>query len=253
MFSLLRDRRVQFALGISLLEWVFVAGTAAFGSASQFPLVLTVISVASLVQFGALFLQFQRSPIAKAQQLFRAGRFDEVVSELEKQPEDVQALTLLGNTYRQLGNLTASETALRRAVQLKPTDAFPLYGLGRTLMVQGQFAQAAQYIEQALAHGGRKVLRSELALAHYLNGDLEKAAQTAEKAVRLLQIENYRVLIANYMMYRTKNDQKAVPTMQLTVDGLAYWQAEAERFATTPYGRVLKQEVAHLESLLNKE
>lgn len=254
MSLLLRDRRVLLAAGISLLEWLFVAGAAVFGSADQFPMVLAVVIVASAVQFYALFYR-RRSPLAKAQQLFREGRFQEAVDELQSHLSDgdVQALTLLGNTYRQMGQLVDSEKALREAILLQPDNPFPSYGLGRTLLVQGKFAEAATWIQKALDGGGQKVLRAELALAHYLNKDAEQAGQAAEKAARLLQMEAYRVLMVNYILHQTRNDSKAVNMMARVADALPYWHAEAERFAATPYGTILMGEVNHLKSLLPKE
>lgn len=255
MSLLLRDRRVQIALGISLLEGLFVLGAAVFGSASQFPVVLILVVVTSLMQFYVLFSR-SRSPLGKAQQFFREGRFEEAAAELQtrlNENPDVQALTLLGNTYRQMGRLEESESALRQAVQQKPEDAFPVYGLGRTLLAQGKFAEAADWIQKALDGGGRKVLRAELALAQYLNEDMEKAGQTALQAARLLQMESYRVLMVNYILHRTRSDPKAVSMMARVAYALPYWHAEAERFAATPYGMILKREISLLESLLPKE
>ncbi len=257
MASLLRDRRVQIALGISLLEWLIVGGTAVFGSASQFPVVLTVITVASLTQFAALFWRFQRNPLARAQQLFRAGQFEAALHELETlvqhDPTNTQALTLLGNTYRQAGRIAESEQVLQEAVQQTPDDAFPLYGLGRTLMVQGKFAESAEWIEKSLAHGGRKVIRADLALVYYLQDKPEKAGEAAAKAARLLQMENFRVLMVNYILHQTRQDEKALGIIQRHADALRYWQAEVTRFAETPYGSILQSEVAQLQNLLGKD
>lgn len=255
MSLLLRDRRVQIALGISLLEGLVVLGAATLGSADQFPAVLIFVAAASIMQFYALFSR-SRSPLAQAQQFFREGRFEEAAAELQarlQESSDVQALTLLGNTYRQMGRLAESESALRQAVQQQPDDPFPLYGLGRTLLAQGQFAEAANWIQKALDSGGRKVLRAELALTQYLNEDMEKAGQTALQAARLLQLEAYRVLMVNYILHRTRSDSKAVSMMARVAHALPYWHTEAERFAATPYGMILKREMSLLESLLPKE
>ena len=61
--------------------------------------------------------------------------------EEEKNPP-ADALTLLGNVYRNLGDTDKSKAILTEAVQKAPAYHFSLYGYGRTLLVTGDYSQA---------------------------------------------------------------------------------------------------------------
>jgi Tfp pilus assembly protein PilF len=63
---------------------------------------------------------------------------------------DVNSLTLLANTYRQLGILDKSEEIVKKALALRPFDHFPLYSFGRTLLIRGLYAQAIDSFEIGL-------------------------------------------------------------------------------------------------------
>ncbi|MCB9437221.1 MAG: tetratricopeptide repeat protein [Anaerolineales bacterium] len=209
----------------------------------------------------ALMMQGKRPAASQAQQLYLAGQFEEAVQALEQQlatdPHNLDALTLLGNTYRQIGQLEASEQRLREAVAYNPTHWMALYGLGRTLMVQGAYQEAVTTIETALQHGGRKSLRAELALALYYAEALIEAKQAANLAARRLSAEGYRILMTNYLLYvfATHEAERALAkqVMQRTAEGLVYWQAQAERFAQTPYGQRVAADVMTIQRILEEQ
>lgn len=244
------DGRLRIAIGLAVLEWLVIGGLVVLGAKDQFPLVITILTVASGLQMATLFWRGRdNSPYGQAQRAFVAGRYPEVIQQLAGS-QDFRSLTLIGNAYRMQGQLDESEQALATAVQQQPDDPFPRYGLGRTLLAQGRYSEAIPHLEQALAQGGRKATRAELALAYYLNGDVEAAQQAAKQASRHLQMEPYRVLMVNYLRHQLEQDPAAPGFMQRASNGLAYWQAEANRFASTGYGNQLQQEVAQMSALL---
>lgn len=249
MSLLLRDPRARLALGIAVLEVVFVGVMTNIGSAEDFPLVVSVLIVASALQIGALFYN-QRGGFSQAQKLFVSGDYEQAIAQLEAQEQrDSKAETLLGNAYRQNGQLEKSESTLRAVLEASPRDAFPLYGLGRTLLAQGRFSAASETIGQAVELGGRKVIRAELALAHFLEGRPEAAKAEALRAVRNLQMEPHRHLMMNYILHQVDDDSRAAEMMPRFMQGLTYWQHEARRFSNTQYGVQLQEVITHIEGM----
>lgn len=191
------------------------------------------------------------TPFKQAQEAFVSGDFDASRTILEEQrvsgKTDLHALTLLGNTYRQLGLLDESEAVLREALQLHMTHHFPLYGLGRTLLAQGRYAEASEAVEHALNVGAPPVVQLDLAEIRFRLG-LNYEARALFQSARLLAKEPYRALMADYILHRLHAGQP--PSQDLIQAGLAYWQASAERFSHTPYGAALAEDVRHLKELL---
>lgn len=113
-------------------------------------------------------------PYTRAQRLYMAEDFEGACALLEKSRQagkaDVRALTLLGNAYRQRNLLHESETVLREALALGPNHYFPLYGFGRTLLVQGRYAEATELFRQALDAGAPDPIRVDAAEAFYRQG-----------------------------------------------------------------------------------
>lgn len=256
---MLRDRWVRFALGVGIVEWLLIGGVILFVDRNNIPLIGTILVITTWLQLGALFLRGKpRGAVPEAQELFMAGEYGQAAQKLETwlndgHGDDLQAQTLFGNTYRQLGELERSEALLRQAVAQQPDDPFPLYGLGRTLLAAGDYAGAIAFIQQALDRGGRKTIRAELALAHYLNGDHMTAAQEARRTARQLPMEGHRVLMVNYLLFKLQNDPQAPQMIERNAKSLAYWEEEAKRFAETSYGKQLQAEVTDIHRMLAKD
>lgn len=235
------------------------------------PLVLGVLIFIGVAQYIVLFRGERTTThpeLRTAQQEFMQGKFQAVIERLEQTtafelPDNVLAamLTLQGNAYRQLGQLDLSEGILQDAVQLQPDDHYPLYGLGRTLLVMGNYTEAQKYLSQALAQGAKKTTRAELALAqHYGNWPVSDVFEVARQAGKMMRLEPYRALMVNFMLYQfygaentpnTQQQQVARDIMRNTQQGLAFWQAEAERFSLTPYGRRLAKDVQKIRELID--
>ncbi|MBI5928838.1 MAG: tetratricopeptide repeat protein [Chloroflexi bacterium] len=267
-----RDPRLRLAFGLSIVMAIVllvVLGQAKSGD--RVPLVVGFAGVLALLQVGILLKGGGRqTSLLKAQQAFVDGRYIEAVQLLESQLEqsrasgsslDIKALTVLGNTYRQLGRLDESAALLQQAVEQFPGKDFPVYGLGRTRLAQGYYHEAAQLIEQALSLGARKVIRADLALAlYYAGADQSRIIEVAYQTGRVLNVESYRALMVNYLLYRLADQSNHEAEVQLAkrvmhnmVGGLVYWQGEAKRHAATDFGQRLTADVARIEAILKEE
>lgn len=211
-----------------------------------------LIGVAGLfVVMQGIFLYANRgmvSSVTKAQRQYLSEDFDAARQTLEQalaksSRPDFRALTLLGNTYRQLGMADHSHDVLTKAVQAAPQHHFPWYGFGRTLMTLGQYAEAAEAFERALALGAPAVAHLDHAEALY------RAGIGAEMVMQALDAagdsdEAFRALWAAYLRYQVSAG--AFPNSDLIADGLEYWQAIAQRFSHTPYGQAVSEDIASL-------
>lgn len=209
-----------------------------------------VVQGAILVQLGR-----QRPAVRQARRMFLQEDFEGVIQILEVDREagqaDVVSCTLLGNAYRQLGRLPESEAVLRDAVELDASSPFAAYGLGRTLLAKGQFSDAATWIAQAVAQGGQPVILIELALAQYYAGDTTASLQALLRAEQY-HLEPSRMLMAVYLRWRLNEltEQEARTQLAAYSTGLAAWEAESIRFAATPFGGLLSDDVDAIGHLL---
>jgi tetratricopeptide (TPR) repeat protein len=258
--------RIFLALLITFgLSLVMVNLTRERGFAESVPILIGVSIALVIAQFGLLRLGMNRGGmLAQAQQAFVTGDMTGVVTLVETarsgdEPVSTKALTLLGNAYRQLSDYDQSLDVLQAALHTAPDDPFPLYGLGRSLLVMGRYPEAVAYLQKALQNGARKATRSDYVLALYLaDTDPETLRTACFQASQVLRMEAYRALMVNYILYQTyvadeTSQQKtlALKIMRNTADALAWWQAEAQRHASTAYGQSLGRELENLQALLN--
>ena len=194
------------------------------------------------------------TPFTQAQRYYLAEDFESARQVLESliasRKVDAQALTLLGNTYRQLGMLDESEDVLTKALDLRPLDHFPLYGIGRTLLVKGQYAQAAEKIKQALDAGAPPIIQLDLGEALYRLENTDQARLVLTAATNVSQ-EPHRVLMSQYLLYRLGVGQS--PTSDLVAIGLPYWQENAIRFQETPYGQMLADDIQQMQAFMEEQ
>jgi len=160
---------------------------------------------------------------------------------------NVNSLTLLANTYRQLGNLDKSEEIVKKALALRPFDHFPLYSFGRTLLIRGLYAQAIETLRQALQAGAPSIVEFDLGEALYRNADFDASVEILER-IRDPQQESFRLLMTDYLLYRMGRSD--APNAVEVAGGMAYWRELAIRFQTTPYGQLLVNDVAFMQSLV---
>ncbi len=239
------ERSVQIAVVTALVLFVVIVVIAGVGPQElRLPAVIGIIGLMLVLQVLVLWANRDMvTAYTEAQRAYLRGDFEAARAVLEAQGEaaDARALTLLGNTYRQLGKLEESEQVLGLALAQHPGDQFPLYGLGRTLMAQGRYAEAADRLEAALKGGAPDVVQVDLAEAYYRLDDAE-GARRALAALGEVEQEPYRRLIVAMMRWRLGDAPK--PDDELVREGIAYWQATAERFGHTAYGAAVAADVA---------
>jgi tetratricopeptide (TPR) repeat protein len=156
-------------------------------------------------------------------------------------------LALLANIYRQLGDVEKSEEIVKKALALRPFDHFPLYSFGRTLLIRGFYAQAIDTLRQALQAGAPTIVEFDLGEALYRNGEFDASADLLER-LRDPQQESFRLLMTDYLLYRM--GRRDTPDTVEVSAGIAYWRELANRFQVTPYGQMLTQDVAYMQSLV---
>ncbi len=261
---ILQDSRLKLAAGITVVMTIVILIIAqGVDSDRRFVILLSLIGLMALVQMTVLFWGgLKRRAFTIAQHHYIKGEFEEAAQLLETslqnahQTPDARSLALLGNTYRQLGQLGQSEERLRAAVDIAPQDDMALYGLGRTLLARGVYDEAAQYIESALDNGARKPVRADLALAlYYADSDPERLLDMVRRAARLLNLEEYRLLWVNYLVHQLIDDEQeqtlALRIIAHNAGGLAYWQSQARHYADTDYGKRMAADVLAIKAILD--
>lgn len=189
------------------------------------------------------FTQAQRRYLAED---FTGAR-DILERHLNTTKADVNTLTLLANTYRQLGMLDKSEEIVKKALALRPFDHFPLYSFGRTLLIRGLYTQAVDILKQAIEAGAPSIVEFDLGEALYRNAEFDASAEVLER-VRNPQQEPFRLLMTDYLLFKMGRD--TVPNAGEVNAGIAYWRDLAVRFQQTPYGQILADDVAFMQSLM---
>lgn len=194
------------------------------------------------------------TPYTQAQRRYLAEDFEaarELLEALQSTGKaDASALTLLANTYRQLGMLEESERVVKKAIEIRPFDHFSLYGFGRTLLVMGRYAEAAVAIKQALEAGAPPIVQLDLGESLYRLGQLDES-RSALEIVRQIEQESFRALMTDYLLYRMGAGGQ--PPRSLIEAGLPYWRAIANRFSYTPYGQALAADVQDMQTLLEAQ
>ncbi len=244
------DTPTRLSLTVAVVLLAVMFGLFAFGGEPlQVPALVGITTLLLVIQAVVLWgNRHMVTPFTQAQGHYRRAEFQQVVQLLAPRAEaanvDVRELTLLGNTYRQLGDLSKSETVLFKAVNISPQSYFPLYGFGRTLLVQGDYDRAAHYLSQALDHDAPVAVRVDLAEAlHRLGQPDAAAAQLAQVSVKL---EAHRAVMRAYLTGQPINPADVA-------HGLPYWQETAKRFQHTPYGVALQQDVVQIEAITQGE
>jgi len=248
-----RTSRAALLLAIVLLlvDLFFIA----FGPVSaRTPAMIGLFGLVIAIQIIILWAnRGMVTPYTRAQRHFLAENFEsarEILEDLRaKDKADVRALTLLGNTYRQLGALTESEAVLREALAIQPNHHFPLYGFGRTLLVQGNYAEAAEVIRQSLSVGAPQIVQLDAGEALYRAGDREAAREMLEAALPSSD-EPQRRLMAEYLLYKLGVGD--VPAVTLLEEGLPYWEAHAERYDQTIYGQNLADDIRAMQAFMRE-
>lgn len=249
------ERPAQVGMALALALLLVTLAVAALGPATlRQPALIGAFGLLFAAQF--IFMWANRhlvTPFTQAQRAYLAEDFEtarRILESLENAGKaSVRALTLLGNTYRQLGLLGESQDALTKALNLDPSDPFPRYGFGRTLLVKGLYAEAAEAISRALADGAPPVVNTDLAEALYRQGREEEARPILESNRDTVQ-EPHRLLLVDYLLYRMGTAER--PAAERVQAGLPFWQDNVRRFRETPYGHALAEDVRQMQALIEE-
>ena len=245
------DLSSRLALGIALVLLVLMLVLGFTGPpALRWPARIGAFGL--LLSLQLLFLWANRrdaSPYHQAQQHFVAGEYGRARALLEGIPErsrvSVDALVLLGNTYRHLGLYPASRRALTQALQHKPRHHLALFSAGKLHLVCGDYERARDFIARALEAGAPPIVTFELGQAHYMLGECDPAIEALEEAGPLLADDPPLLLMQRFLLFRL--GQGALPDRPLIDAGMAFWRDEAAKHAGMPYGAQLRAALAQLE------
>jgi len=194
-------------------------------------------------------------PYTQAQRHFLDGDFEGARNVLKAYVDEQQtrgktptadSLVLLGNAYRNLGQLRESESVLRIAIAQYPHYHFALYGLGKVRLAFGDYEEAIKRFRQALQTGAPQSIRFDLAHALMRSGHVDDSMQIWSEFEKSDEV--YRRLLAQYVLY--KAGKRAAVTSELVAAGLPFWEAEIERFKKTPYAQAVERDVHEMRTLL---
>ncbi len=215
----------------------------------------TVGAMGAVITAQIIFMWANRgmvTPYTRAQRAYLDESFHdarEILENLRQNDQaDFKALTLLGNTYRQLGDLAQSEAILYEAVNIKPNHYFPLYGFGRTLLISGRYAKASDVFSRALEHGAPPATRFDLGEALFRDNKLSEARTTLKSAWDDVQEEPYRMLMIAWLLAQMGEEEEFL-SAELIEQGLPYWETQVALFEQTPYGQLLVRDVHNLVSM----
>ena len=192
------------------------------------------------------------SPYHQAQRHFIAGDYARARGILEAIPDSgrpsVDALVLLGNAYRHLGQLEKSRAALERALGLKPQYPFALYGLGKLKLAAGDYEAAGHLFTKALRSGAPDIVQFDLGQAYYLLGDDERAHRCFDTIRAIAADDPAQALLIDY--YRWQMQGGGRPSRRAIRGGIGFWRQEAIKHQQTPYGAALQKDVDVLSAWL---
>jgi tetratricopeptide (TPR) repeat protein len=247
-----RSTRIAFAIALALLLMAFILLLLDPSEVRQ-PALIGAVGLILATQF--IFMWGNRhmvTPFTQAQRHYLAEDFHSARAILEElrveDRADANALTLLANTYRQLGMLNESEEVVKKAIEIRPFDPFPLYGFGRTLLVKGLYKESAVILRQALEAGAPPLIHFDLGEALYRQGLVDEARN--ELIAAGSSPDDFRELMRDYLLYCMGAHEK--PTREVVQAGIAYWQDHAERFRQTPYGQALADDVRQMQPLMEE-
>lgn len=193
------------------------------------------------------------SPYHEAQQHYVRGEYESARELLEQIPESgrqsVDALVLLGNSYRQLGQFDKSARAIERALRIKPDYHYGLYAAGKLKLVSGEYAEARHYIERAHALGAPDIVHFDLGQACYFQGEREKAAMYFRMFCESSSDEAAKIALANY--YLGTLTQSTPPPIEQYRESINYWKKEAARYPHSSYGKAILNDVCHLQKTVD--
>jgi choline-sulfatase len=157
--------------------------------------------------------------MTEANFLMEQGKYADVLPRLQailaKDPTVVSAYQMLAHAYMRLGDQESAISALRKEVELAPTLFWGHYELGMTLEKMRDLKAAQPELELAAAGLPKSAeVQYELARLYLNTSQLERAAQTAEEALKLQPGYFDAALLLGYSYVRQNNPAAAIPYLQ---------------------------------------
>ena len=240
--------RLALGMAIALLVSLLLLG---FAGPPEVRLPARIGAFGTLITLQLLFLWGKRrdiSPYHQAQRRFIAGDYVATRGILEALPErgieSVDALVLLGNSYRNLGQFPQAQSILQRALDIKPRHHLALFSMGKLLMTQGQYQAAREHIESALEAGSPDIVHFELGQCCLLAGD-KSSAQANFLAARphLQDTPAQAALLESYLQ-----QLGSAKAPDIDSETLQHWRDEARKATATAYGEHLRQVIRDWEA-----
>lgn len=245
------DKSAQFSLGIAVI--ILIIDLIILATVPDLLIQAMIGAAGLLLTIQVIFMWGNRNlvtPYTQAQRYFIDGEFELVVSVLkqhiadEEKPE-VDALVLLGNAHRNLGQLHESESVLRIALARRKNYHFALYGVAKIRLAKADYGESIKHLEIAIDNGAPNVIRFDLAHAMLRCGREDEAISIFREFVA--SAEDFRALFAQYVIYVAGGKK---PSEELIRAGLPFWEAEIQRFTDTLYGETIAEDVERIRQLL---
>ncbi len=244
------DTPAKVSLAIALPLLILLLGIGFFGPESvQLPARLGAFGLLITVQL--LFLWANRrdaSPYHQAQQHYVAGDYQAARDLLETMPErgraSVDALVLLGNTYRNLGNFNSAQAALDHALELNSRHHLALFSAGKLHLVQGNYHATCEFVERAIQTGAPELVRFELGQAQFLLGNHDEALRHLSAARHALADDPFQSILIN--VYLRELSAGDLPPGEFIQEYVQFWRGEALKYSETPYGKHLAETISEL-------
>ena len=245
-----RASKLSLALALILLLALLALG---FGGppALQFPARIGAFGTLLSLQL-LLFYANRRSisPYHQAQRLYMGGDYAAARGILEEQAgssrESVDALVLLGNACRQLGQFDRSRAVIGRARELKPDYHYALYAAGKLSLITGDYAAAVEQLERALNSGTPDIALFDLGQACCLLGERAPADECFKRFLASDSDEPAKAMLARH--YRHVMGRDEAPSDKEIKRHIDAWRDEARRYQATAYGVSLSRELERLSA-----
>lgn len=250
------ERRVQIAVGLAIfLLLVAVVALFAAPREARLPILIGAFGLVVVTQIAVLYAyRGMVNAYTQAQRFYLAADYAKTVSTLKLaqtgKPLSTPAQVLLGNAYRQLGQLESSRSilseVLNNAANTQVSNHHAMYALGRTLIALGEYEDAAAQFQAALNAGAPKAVQLDLAEAFYRAQNLEGvhgALSGIDRESDLVEVP--RLWLYDWLCVRTINTP--LPASALTKQALPFWRGVAAQFADTAYGRDVARDLALFE------
>lgn len=167
----------------------------------------------------------QNSHVQRANLLRQQGRYKDAIKEagfaLQENPEDVEALCIIGNCKIDAKSYDEAETILQKCIQLEPENDYVFYLLAFTYYQKDWHDKAMRYIEKSIAlypyHSGYFSLKGNIYLAQ---GKFKEALESANEGLQINAEDTACLNCRTTALFKLKRKNEAIETINeaLSID-----------------------------------